>query len=451
MSRIHLYLVGVVSFGIILIFFIAGPFTSNFLDVNSVHGKHHNHNPNLIVSSSDGERKIDNQKIHVGDLGGENREDEQEEGEGEKNAHASTSKDKHQQNKGDNDEEQASSSSSTSSSNLPRFFHRTSRFRRDLMNKIHQPLLPKHIRQLYAGSVMPKFVYKKNRAGDKDDDAEALKYQKKCPQWLEKDSPSNVQFAVEFSRILRDKFPPEKGGALDGSGLHWFLDEGGLIGSSRAGSLRNADDDFDFFLLLPHLHQPCREGSLTCTPEEFNKFIHGFLMVFHDEGMCINKFSPDPKRFKSNGRLMYSFQLNRGGSSSTADAENCFQEKKPFAHMHLGIFNEEGQVCTNVWIPAHSTHAKDKLRLQDMLPVARCRAGPIDVPCPQNITGFLTVRNGGEYRKRSADGSCLIVKKKWGTARKKNAAKVLKALDDCGYNSIVDLLPAFESSDYTNC
>lgn len=316
------------------------------------------------------------------------------------------------------------------------------------MNKLTQPLLPKKILQLYAGSVMPEFTYKRIHPNDVvDEKDESLKYLKKCPEWLEKDSASNIQFAVVFSKLLREKFPPEKGGALDGSGLHWFLDEGGLIGSSRAGSLRNADDDFDFFLLLPNLHMPCRADSLTCTPDEFNSYIHKFLMVFHNEGMCINKFSPDPKRFKSKGRLMYSFQLNRGA----ADPEACFQEKKPFAHMHLGIFDEQGKVCTNVWIPAHSTHSKDKLDLDVMLPVTRCRAGAVEVPCPQNITGFLTERNQGEYRKRSSDGSCLVVKKKWGLPRKKQAASTLRALDACGYNSIIDLLPEFERTGYKDC
>ena len=447
MSRAAFYLLSIASLTVIFVFFIF-PQSSSF-SVDEVHSKHHNDNHKLLESP--GERKIDKQELHLGE---DNVIDNGEQEE-------TTTKQKQKVNTHNNenhDEEEHHNHEEESNNNNK--FHRTSSFRPDLIPQLidKQPLLPKKILELYAGSVMPKnlgvYLKIKNTDNNNHDGAAVTsengplsKYQEKCPEWQERDSPSNTQFAIVFSRILREKFPPEKGGALDGSGLHWFLDEGGLIGTSRAGALRNADDDFDFFLLLPNLIAPCRPDSLSCTPEEYNDYIHKFLMVFHEEGMCINKFSPNPKKFKSRGRLMYSFQLNRGN----ADPENCFIEKKPFAHMHLGIFNEQGEVCTNVWIPSHSTHIKDKLHLDDMLPVSRCRAGPVDVPCPQNITGFLTVRNGGEYRKRSSDGSCLIVKKKWGALRKKNAAKTLKALDECGYNSIVDLLPDFEASGYTTC
>jgi len=267
-----------------------------------------------------------------------------------------------------------------------------------------------------------------------------------CP-WTEKESGSNVAFMKAFAPIFRNEFPASKGGARDGSGLHWFLDEGGLIGSSRAGSMANADDDFDFFVLLPNQHAPCRPDSITCTPEEFERYIHRFLMVFWEKGgMCINKFHPSPDKFKSRRRLMYSFQLNR---NKDVPPERCFQEGKPFAHMHLGMFTPEGKVKTNIW--AHgTTHPMDELDLSIMLPVTRCRAGPVDAPCPRNITQFLTVRNRGEYRS-GGDGSCLLVRKKWGAARKKVAVQKTLELSRCGYNTMADLAPEFIASDYRTC
>lgn len=432
-SRAGLYLLGIVSLAIVFVFIVV-PHNVSFhqLDVEKIHKKYHGEDDTTTTLL---DRKIDQEPIHVDDLGGMNNEAKEEDDQ--KETTTTTRKKSKQTINKEEVEQQHDVGASASSSGK---YHPTSRFREDLADKIHQPLLPEKIVRLLSGSVMPKLYH--FAGSDADDESKT-----KCKEWQVKDSSSNVQFAIIFAKLLREKFPPEKGGALDGSGLHWFLDEGGLIGSSRAGALRNADDDFDFFLLLPNLHAPCKPTSLTCDLEEFNNYIHKFLMVFHDEGMCINKFSPDSKRFKSRGRLMYSFQLNRGN----ADPEKCFQEKKPFAHMHLGIFNEQGQVCTNIWIPPHSTHTKDKLDLDVMLPVSKCRAGSAEVPCPQNITGFLTERNRGEYRRRSADGSCLIVKKKWGAARKKSVAKTLRALDQCGYNSIIDLLPAFEQSGYTNC
>ncbi|CUI15005.1 unnamed protein product [Bodo saltans] len=54
----------------------------------------------------------------------------------------------------------------------------------------------------------------------------------------EKESSSNYEFLQVFGDMLREKF----------DNLPWWLDEGGLIGSSRAGAMTNADDDFDFFI-----------------------------------------------------------------------------------------------------------------------------------------------------------------------------------------------------------
>ena len=297
---------------------------------------------------------------------------------------------------------------------------------------LSQPLLPSAVMALLSRSPMIDIL------GD-------TRINDACP-WGEKESGSNVAFMKAFAPIFRDAFPASKGGAPDGSGLHWFLDEGGLIGSSRAGSMANADDDFDFFVLLPNQHAPCRPDSITCTAEEFEEYIHRFLMVFWERGMCINKFPPKRDKFKSRRRLMYSFQLNR---NPDLPPERCFQEGKPFAHMHLGMFTPEGRIKTNIW--AHgTTHPMDELDLGIMLPVTRCRAGPVDAPCPHNITKFLTVRNRGEYRS-GGDGSCLLVRKKWGAARKKAAVQRTLDLSRCGYNTMGDLVPEFIASDYRTC
>lgn len=253
----------------------------------------------------------------------------------------------------------------------------------------------------------------------------------------EKDSTSNFEFLKFFSRVFKEKF----------DNLPWWLDEGGLIGASRAGAMTNADDDFDFMMILPNQHAPCRPDSLTCTADEFQVYIHKFLMVFWNEGLCINKFHPDPRKFKSKGRLMYSFQLNRPDG---VDPEQCFHEGKPFAHMHLGIFTDDGLLETNVWAK-HTTHPIDRIPLGVVLPVRRCRVGHMDAPCPYNVTEFLTIRNRGEYRKQSSDGSCLLVKQKWGAKRKRDQVMKTLKLHECGYNSMIDLVQPFVASNFTAC
>lgn len=259
-----------------------------------------------------------------------------------------------------------------------------------------------------------------------------------CPvEPNENELGSNLVFLDVFMKIFREKF----------DNLPWMLDEGGLIGASRAGAMRNADDDFDFFAVLPNNHAPCRPDSLTCTPEEFHTYIHAFLMVFWNLGMCINKFHPDKAKFVSKMRLMYSFQLNR---PEHVDPLQCFIESKPFAHMHLGMFTSEGLLQTNIWA-VHTTHARDKLPIEVLLPTSRCRVGNKDAPCPRNITEFLTIRNGGEYRKKSSDGSCLLVKKKWKPALREVSVEKTRQLDRCGYNTIVDLVPSFVASGYQAC
>ena len=123
----------------------------------------------------------------------------------------------------------------------------------------------------------------------------------------------------------------------------------------------------------------------------------------------------------------------------------------PFAHLHMGILQPmTGLLKTNVWAVG-TTHPMDELDLRDILPVARCRAGPVDAPCPRHITRYLTVRNRGEYRKKSSDGSCLLVKQKWGLLRKKGAVQTVRRLDACGYNSMVDLADEFEKSGFASC
>jgi hypothetical protein len=290
-----------------------------------------------------------------------------------------------------------------------------------------QPLLPPHVLALL------------NRADSMVDLTKPRDYDKsRCP--VEPNEPelqSNLLFLDFFTKVFREKF----------DNLPWMLDEGGLIGASRAGAMKNADDDFDFFLILPNNHAPCRPDSLSCSEQEFHDYIHKFLMVFWNLGLCINKFHPDKTKFVSRMRLMYSLQLNRDPS---ADPLSCFIESKPFAHMHLGMFTEDGFLQTNIWA-VHTTHARDKLPLDVLLPTSRCRIGNRDAPCPRNITEFLTIRNRGEYRRRSADGSCLLVKKSWKPAVRRKAVEKTVLLDSCGYNSIVDLVPAYVASDYTSC
>ena len=69
-----------------------------------------------------------------------------------------------------------------------------------------------------------------------------------CPHTF-KDTDQNINFVLKFRKI----FAKLK--------VHWWLDEGGLIGASRAGGMTNADDDFDFFALLPN--QVCPLSSFT--------------------------------------------------------------------------------------------------------------------------------------------------------------------------------------------
>ncbi|KAF5219471.1 hypothetical protein TcYC6_0073400 [Trypanosoma cruzi] len=260
-----------------------------------------------------------------------------------------------------------------------------------------------------------------------------------CPtEPREKEHPKFVEFLEFFTRVFKEKY----------NNIPWWLDEGSLIGVGRAGAIVNADDDFDFFVLLPNATSPCRPGSLECTREEFNLLIHQFLLPLWEAGACIRRFTPDISKFDSERRLMYSFQIRK--PNDLRDPMHCFNPRAPFAHMHFGMLNADGELETNKWVGPNS-HPKDKLPLDLMLPVRRCRLGPSDAPCPFDIVGYLTLRNRGEYVRRSREGSCLLVKKKWSKARRVNQVKKVQLLHDCGYNSMIRLVKRFVDSDYDTC
>eukprot|EP01065_Artemidia_motanka_P004709 TRINITY_DN12250_c0_g1_i1.p1 TRINITY_DN12250_c0_g1~~TRINITY_DN12250_c0_g1_i1.p1 ORF type:complete len:395 (+),score=103.68 TRINITY_DN12250_c0_g1_i1:69-1253(+) len=258
---------------------------------------------------------------------------------------------------------------------------------------------------------------------------------------------------------LNVAFMRKFGGIFKRLGIHWWLDEGGLIGASRAGSMANADDDFDFFALLPNQIHPCRPDSYGCDDKkEFNVMIHKFLSEFWNEGMCVNNFHPDINKFNASGKLMYSFMLDRSRiyqPHARTPGARCFEHGKTprFAHMHLGLLTPEGELATNVWAPplARGGHAHDKIPLRTVLPVRRCRAGPVDAPCPNNIEAFLKLRNEGEYGRASSQGSCLLVRKKWATKKKLEVVRITKELHRCGYNSMHSMVSAAEASGYRDC
>ncbi|ORC91731.1 uncharacterized protein TM35_000053270 [Trypanosoma theileri] len=260
-----------------------------------------------------------------------------------------------------------------------------------------------------------------------------------CPvEPAERDDPRLLKFLEFFTRIFKEKF----------NNLPWWMDEGSLIGVSRAGSIRNADDDFDFFVLLPNSTSPCRPNSLECTREEFNTMIHRFLMPFWEAGACIHWYNPDITKFDADLRLIYAFQLHRHDNSP--DRLDCFDTNAPVAHMHLGMLNANGELETNKWVGPRS-HPKDKLPLSILLPVCRCRMGLKDAPCPNDIIGFLTLRNRGEYVRRSREGKCLLVKKQWSLEKKMNQVQKVKLLHDCGYASMIQLADSFVESGYRTC
>eukprot|EP00758_Cryptobia_borreli_P003438 Tbor_TRINITY_DN3742_c0_g1::TRINITY_DN3742_c0_g1_i1::g.2455::m.2455 len=294
-----------------------------------------------------------------------------------------------------------------------------------------------------------------------------------------KESRSNTQFLRLFTHIFEKEF----------GGLPWWLDEGGLIGAARDGSLQSTDDDFDFFAILPNQTAPCSPYSTNCSDTyahgthkgsetddgndnidkgvhqekredggiAYNRFIHKFLLVFWEKyNFCINKFNPDVNKFVSRGRLMYSFQLNRRSMNpkkkKNNNSPNCFVEGKPFAHMHLGMLvpnSPIGEIETNIWA-GHTSHKRDRIPLSIVLPVSRCRVGALDGPCPNNVTAYLLMRNQAEYVS-GKDGGCLLMRSKWSMARRRESLRRVRNLHACGYASLNPMSYLFESSGFTRC
>ncbi|KEG07389.1 hypothetical protein DQ04_09951020 [Trypanosoma grayi] len=253
-----------------------------------------------------------------------------------------------------------------------------------------------------------------------------------------REQPQLLEFLRFFTRVFRETY----------NNLPWWMDEGSLIGIGRAGAVSNADDDFDFFVLLPNTTSPCRPGSLECTPAEFNALIHRFLLPLWKAGACIHWFHPDPSKYDAKMRLMYSLQLHR--RDDLKNPLDCFDRKAPLAHMHLGMLNADGELETNKWVGPRS-HPRDKLPLNVILPVQRCRMGTSDAPCPNDIVSYLKMRNEEEYVRRSSEGRCLLVKKRWSIERKQNQVKSVRLLHDCGYNSMIQLVKPLIDSGYATC
>eukprot|EP01062_Namystynia_karyoxenos_P006389 TRINITY_DN12236_c0_g1_i1.p2 TRINITY_DN12236_c0_g1~~TRINITY_DN12236_c0_g1_i1.p2 ORF type:complete len:426 (+),score=134.26 TRINITY_DN12236_c0_g1_i1:98-1279(+) len=245
----------------------------------------------------------------------------------------------------------------------------------------------------------------------------------------------------------------------------WWLDEGGLIGASRAGAMASADDDFDFFALLPEQSAALRGAAAAdvhpcarlpdCGQGRFDAVLHSFLLVLWNAGMCVNHFDPDPSKFVSKRRLMWSLMFDRNRlrqPHAATPGARCFDHKGRFAHMHLGVLSQDlDAVLTNHWIPPASKHRKDALPLADIVPTARCRVGPRAAPCPRDPVAYLRRRNGGEYVRSRKDGSCLLIRRKWPPERRRQAAATARALGRCGYASLAPLADPLERSGFESC
>ena len=260
------------------------------------------------------------------------------------------------------------------------------------------------------------------------------------------DSDHNINWTKKLTKFFHEE------------GIHWWLDEGGLIGASRAGSMSNADDDYDFFALIPNQRNPCRPDSPTCSKEEFNTMIHSFLLKLWNFGFCINNFDPNLSKFNSKSKLMYSLMLNQDKiyqPGAKTPGARCFEHGKSprFAHMHLAMLTEEGKLATNLWAPLlkNGGHAHDFIPLSVVLPTTRCRTGKLEAPCPQDIAKFLKLRNEGEYAKASSQGNCLLVRRKWSVEKKEKVMQLTKDLHECGYNSMFDLINPAIASDFMTC
>eukprot|EP00755_Sulcionema_specki_P016740 Sspe_Gene.62747::Locus_35446_Transcript_1_1_Confidence_1.000_Length_1173::g.62747::m.62747 len=254
------------------------------------------------------------------------------------------------------------------------------------------------------------------------------------------DSKTNEKYAAALKTIL------------SGLRVHWWLDEGGLIGAARGGAMRNADDDFDFFATLPNQTATAAFHDSATPHRDFEKEMHRFLLAFWNAGMCVNHFDPVFERFESKRRLMWSLMFNNKAvrqPQATIPGQRCFDHKGSFAHMHLGLLTKDGKALhTNVWSKGHPS---DLLPLDLILPVRKCRAGNQDVPCPRKVVDYLMLRNNREYARSKSDGNCLLIRKKWNMERRKAMAETVKALDACGFASLAPLIPKLEKSGYTTC
>eukprot|EP01059_Diplonema_ambulator_P002692 TRINITY_DN12333_c0_g1_i2.p1 TRINITY_DN12333_c0_g1~~TRINITY_DN12333_c0_g1_i2.p1 ORF type:complete len:183 (+),score=26.69 TRINITY_DN12333_c0_g1_i2:94-642(+) len=181
--------------------------------------------------------------------------------------------------------------------------------------------------------------------------------------------------------------------------------------------------------------------------------IHGFLMNFWEEGMCVNNFHPDLDKFDSQSKLMYSLMLDQNTiyqPNAKTPGARCFEHGKTprFAHMHLAMYQPDGTLATNVWAKGHK---HDRIPVNVVLPTTRCRTGPVEAPCPQDIPLFLKLRNEGEYNKSSSQGNCLLVRRKWSSEKKQQIIKLTENLHSCGYNSMYSLIQPAISSGYNYC
>ncbi|KAJ9461775.1 hypothetical protein DIPPA_08605 [Diplonema papillatum] len=257
------------------------------------------------------------------------------------------------------------------------------------------------------------------------------------------DSPTNERYQTLLTRLFAEHR------------VTWWADEGGLIGASRGGAYRSADDDFDFFAVMPGQLEgtsPCmRTPPDACEKAAWDREMHAFLLLLWNAGLCINNFDPDLSKFDSQRRLMWSIMLDRSKvrqPHATIPGKRCYDHKGGFAHMHLGIISPERELHTNVWSKGHP---RDKLPLSLILPVTPCKAGNGIVPCPNDVVGYLMARNNREYATSKSEGSCLLIRKKWGVDKKKEAVASVEKLNSCGCNSLHPLVSSLVASNYETC
>ena len=155
---------------------------------------------------------------------------------------------------------------------------------------------------------------------------------------------------------------------------------------------------------------------------------------------------------------MYSLMMDRKKiyqPNAATPGARCFEHGKTphFAHMHLGMLTEDGKLATNKWAKGKNEggHPQDKMPVEVVLPVTRCRTGRVEAPCPHNVSQFLKLRNEGEYAKTSSQGNCLIIRKKWGDDKKNQIIQLTRNLHECGYNSMYDLIEPAIASNYMTC